>query len=253
MINSNPQYNDLIDSYLDNSMSLAEQESFMLELENNAELKKEYAFHLELQQAIADPEYDKVKATISEVVNPNEKELNLSQGKPAIYRVLKYAAAIVAIVIATVFITQYFPSEHTSAALMNDYFEPYPAYNTFRGDVTTEDLIESAFSNYELKKYKAAESDFAQLTAGDPSNMAFIFYQANALLAQNNFDGAQQLFTQVVESRNDLFSDQAKWYMVLSVLGGEDVESAKSILNEIVDDPNSSYKQKATELLGRLK
>ncbi len=253
MINSNPQYNDLIDAYFDDSMSIEERDSFIKELENNAQLKREFDFQLEIQQAISDPNYDDVNAAIEEVLYPQGKKASAKTGIIQLRSILKYAALIVVVLSISFLITQNLESaENKSIALVDEYFEPYPAYNTFRGEVDIAVLIESAFEKYESKQYAAASSDFAQLMAANPENMAFPFYNGNTQFALENYQEAHLLFLQVVESDNELFKRQAKWYLALCYLAMDKVESAREVFVEISQETDSNYNQRANEILGQL-
>ena len=252
MINGNPQYEDLIDSYFDNTMSGDERESFMNELESNDQLKREFAFQTELQEAIADPGYEKVIETIEKVVRPNQTKDKPVGYKPIVRRLLRYAAIVLPILVIAIGLTYFLPSQSSDSSLFSSYFEPYPAYNTFRGETDTKALIESAFQNYESKNFDAATSDFSQLTLTYPSNMAYKFYQGNALLAQQDFEQAQIIFSQVAESEDELFAVQAKWYLGLCYLGKGQKEEARKIFEALREDAGSGYGNKAAKVLQEL-
>lgn len=250
MIGENQQYNAQIDSYFDDSMSSDEKKSFLNELENNAELKKEFSLQVELQQAISDSGYDKVNEIIAEVLNPDID--NKKDTKSRVYQILKYAAVISAILICTFLLSLFFKTDNSAVTLMAQHFEPYPAYNTFRGETNNEELIESAFRNYELKKYQEAEVNFGQLIDGEPTNMAFVFYKANALMAYGDYKAAIPLLKSVVESENDLLGEQANWYLALSYLGNNNIEEARSLFLTIKQNENSKYSTSASELLDEI-
>jgi len=253
MTSENQQYQALIDSYFNDTMSTVEKEAFVNELENNVQLKKEFSFQLDMHKAISDSGYDNVSAVIEDVLNPKKENQSESNRQVIMYRILKYAAVVAAILVFTVLLSRMLPPDNSSSKLASEYFEPYPAYNTFRGESNSKDLMNLAFSNYELKKYTEARANFEQLAKNEPSNMAYIFYEANALLATADFKAATPLLNKVVESENELLGDQARWYLALSLLGANNIEAAKSLLLTIKIDKNSKYNIKASELIKKLR
>ncbi|MEM9548061.1 MAG: tetratricopeptide repeat protein [Bacteroidota bacterium] len=253
MVNSNPQYSDRIDAYFDNAMNAEERQSFLKELENNSKLKREFDFQLEVQQAISDPGYDEVNAVIEEVLYPRGRKSSDAKKNSNLKSIFMYAAVIVFVLtLAFLFLQKNNVAENTPAALVADYFEPYPAYNTFRGESNIQGIIESAFQRYESGKFESASADFKLLSTAHPENMAYLFYEGNAQFALGNYQAARQLFQQVIDNETDLFVKQAKWYLALSYLALEDQNSALLILQEIQSDQGSTYKLKASELIDLL-
>ena len=103
-----------------------------------------------------------------------------------------------------------------------------------------------------LTKFDEAIAQFVLVLNENGEHPMCNFYMGLCYMEKNNFKQAINSFQKVIIEKDNLFIEQAEWYMALSMLKTNEVKESYTILNRIVD--NKEYYQKnAKELLNKLK
>lgn len=110
-----------------------------------------------------------------------------------------------------------------------DYFVPYPDLLSMRGN---EGDMGSAMRYYTLQNYEEAIEEFNKLVS-DSINHEVLFYQAIAALAIERYQLAENNLEKLLESEDNQYWQQTKWFLALSYWQNGQVEEAKDLLSKI--------------------
>ncbi|GAA4111553.1 hypothetical protein GCM10022393_09350 [Aquimarina addita] len=237
------EHEELIDKYLQGTLSEIEKEQFDSLLENSSIFSKNVAL-IENLKVVAGTE-DRVALRKQMAVFESKID-----NEPTVFSLLAYKKYIVAasiILLAVIAgLTFFNPFAANTDQLYASNFEPYKNVVTpiVRGDNEDSDEFK-AFTLYENKNYKDAAVQFEALfTVTQRSYL--LLYQANALLADNQIKKAIPLLEKHL-SYNDELSERGRWYLALAYIKEKRNEEAIILLNEIVQ--NGSFKKGSAEIL----
>jgi hypothetical protein len=240
---------DLIQSYLDRSLSAIEKEKLEKRLKEEPLLKTMY---LEQQQLINGIRYSHLQHKLEQLraleATLPALDLNAQKGRQfslqRYWKPLAVAASISIIVVTFIFLNR--PDD--PAELYASYFEPYP--NIFEPIVRGENDVVSkrsiAFQAYESGNYTQAASLFTELLQ-EKKEPGMLLLLGNANLMLNNTKEARNNFITLINDFEE-YDLQSKWYLGLSYLKEGDLKSAQLIMRE-VSNSEYSYAGKAKELL----
>jgi FimV-like protein len=174
------------------------------------------------------------------------------EGQARVVSFKAYWKPLAAAAAVALFISSYLLLTRTTepAELYAQNFKPYP--NVFepvvRGTREQNQRAE-AFAAYERGDYALAAEDFnALLKIREEPEILLLLGNANLILGKTS--EAKENFVTLSKDFDDL-DGLAKWYLSLCYLKMGDRDSAKVLLEEIAGQ-ESSYQQKARELLKRL-
>jgi tetratricopeptide (TPR) repeat protein len=240
---------DLIQSYLDRSLSETEREKLEKRLKEEPLLKTMYQ---EQQQLISGIRYAHLQHKLEQLKALELTLPELEKSKPAGNQIslLRYwkplaAAACISMIAVTFFLLN---RPEDPAKLYANYFEPYP--NIFepivRGESNTVSKRSIAFQSYEAGDYQKAATLFQELLT-EKKEPGMLLLLGNANLILNNTKEARNNFIMLINDFDE-YDVQGKWYLGLSYLKEGDVKSAQLIMREL-SNSEYSYAGKAKELL----
>jgi hypothetical protein len=117
---------------------------------------------------------------------------------------------------------------------------------------TYDEVLENALEKYKAESYSKAIELFNLLLTHFPGDINALFYIGLCNYQQGQSDQAIANLTKVIDHKNKLLSEEAKWYVALSYIKKADTKEAKRFLNEIISE-NGFYKGQATVKLSQLK
>ncbi len=259
-----------IANYLDNQMNAAEEEAFMMELTNDADLRRQYEEEL----------------MVATILNNDEKN-NQKQHEPApvlpLWKKYRLIASIVLLIAAAGILYFVFhkdestqpkivsnqtdksydpsarknqpsnPATNSPDAIFNQFYKPYSSEN---------DPVELSnfYNDYKSKKYNsviaAKESDYQTMGTDDKKDLLshyLHFYKGLCWLEKNDAEKAIEEFNAASKSapQNKSPYVDAQWWLVLALLKENEKEKAIVIAKKIVQS-DSQYKNEASKLLTAL-
>lgn len=241
---------DLIQSYLDRSLSDTEREKLEKRLKEEPLLKTMYQ---EQQQLISGIRYSHLQHKLEQLKALEMTLPELENNKPAgklislqrYWKPLAAAACISIMVVAFIFLNR--PDD--PAELYANYFEPYP--NIFEPTVRGDNTVSKrslAFQAYDAGDYQKAATLFQELLT-EKKEPGMLLLLGNANLILNNTKEARNNFITLINDFDE-YDIQGKWYLGLSYLKEGDVKRAQLIMREL-SNSEYSYAGKAKELLKR--
>lgn len=160
---------------------------------------------------------------------------------------LKYGiAASVVFILGLLFWLQPWNSESSSGDLYTAYFYPDPGLPVPMSS-TDSYQFDDGMVSYKEEKYKEAQDIWSKLAQAQSTD-TLTFYLAMAKLNQKEFESSSQLLDQILEDPNSEFYQKALWYRSLIYLKEDKKESAIQLLDNL-----NSPLYKKEELLEKLK
>ncbi|MBI9038216.1 MAG: tetratricopeptide repeat protein [Bacteroidales bacterium] len=238
-----------IDKYFEGEMSENELIEFEKKMKSNKKLKAEVEFQKELQDSLNDKQIFDLKNNLEKIHNEAKNAQNSETNQEPVVRELfikkiQLAAAVIIIMIiaSSVF---YFMNNRTMSneTLYGIYYEPAKTMLVVRSGNNDEVNLMQALQKYNHNDYDGAIEVFEK----DNSKMAK-FFLALSYMETNRVLDAVNLLKAIIEENDNLFVDQAEWYLGLCYLKLNETEKAIIQFSKI-SQSNSIYKIKSEEIL----
>lgn len=131
-------------------------------------------------------------------------------------------------------------------------FEPYPGddlENITRGSKDPINAYERFQLNYVEKEYESSLEAFNDMSASMQENDNLLFLKANALLALKRYSEAITILERVSKSNKSGYQVEALYYLALAELQRENIDRAKVLLDQYVQDTRAIEQNRAREIL----
>jgi TolA-binding protein len=165
---------------------------------------------------------------------------------------LNYAAVIGgALIIGS--LTLFSGGELSTEKIMNEYYKPYEPATSQRAAVAGTDVDFSlALEFYNTRDYKKAAALFSKVLESKPGDMQIELLNGVSNFEEKKYPEAKQSFGKVIDDKNNLYIDQAQWYLALCYLNTKETEKAQQLL-AIIEKEKGFYKKDARRILRGLK
>lgn len=240
------EFNRFLERYLEGKMQSAEKKWFEAEVEGNPGLKKELELrrkisgHLENQDAIA------FRQSLMSAEARHRKAR--AQRKAATKHVIQYAAVFAGlIIIASLGL---FTLRNTSDAdIASKYSPEYVPLSVSR---TSSAMIDEAYSlateYYNSGNYTEAIKWFNRIVDAD---MQVEFLKGSSHMQISEYDKAIGSFSKVVDDNDNLFIEDARFYLAVCYLQTGELDSSKQLLEAIAGSENR-HRKDARKLLKKI-
>lgn len=164
-------------------------------------------------------------------------------------------AAVLAVLLGTVYLTQFAASPADTDALFAEHFSPYEDLITQRGEAENS-FLTLAMAAYNEEDYERANSIFKILCGDLPDSRQVTepinyLYYANSLLAAGNTQAAIEQLSKLEKRGEAAMSPVVMWYSALAYLKAGKTEDATRYLNALMAE-GGGYGKRAEEVLGEL-
>jgi len=133
------------------------------------------------------------------------------------------------------------------------YYEPYDVTMVYRSSAeNTDKLFQEAMMKYDQSRFRDAIVIFEQLLKTDPGDMASTLYSGISYMEVDQYHKADRSFDKIIVHNDNLFIEQAEWYLGFCYLMTDEPDNARKHFEKIAAS-NSSYKETASEIINRLK
>jgi tetratricopeptide (TPR) repeat protein len=240
----------LIDRYMNGEMEKEELNWFEGEVNKDKTLSAEIKLQYEIGSSILDEEEMDLRAQLGKI----EQQVLPKKAKFVSFRNMnRGAAAAVASILLLLAVAAWLLLSHgiprSNDQLFARYYEPYKSLASVRsGDQVVDNLLTNALQNYEKGDFIAALSLFEQVLVADSKDATSRFYQGISFLETQKYQNAGNSFHSVINHRDNLFIEQAQWYLGLCYLRTDESEKARDQFNRIVDS-KGHYSKNAKKIL----
>jgi tetratricopeptide (TPR) repeat protein len=244
------RYTEWIDSYVDGEMDDEGRKNFEAELSFNRDLSLEYHLEKDLNNILAQDDLLDFRAKCILAQN----ELNVSSKKIVkvvqITRKYWYAAAsVLLIVMITGGLFLINPGGYSAEKLFKMYYKSGETIGVSRsGNVN---MVE-ALRYFSKNDFQTAEGLFDEVLANDPHNIAVMYYCGISNIEIKNYPKAIQMFESIIGDNDNLYKENAEWYLGLSQLAAGQIDQANGIFRKIAAAPGHFYSNDAKSILEKL-
>jgi tetratricopeptide (TPR) repeat protein len=253
---STPQKIEGIDQYLNGELAGGGLAEFEAELSNNPGLAAELELYAEIDRAIMETGVMGLREKLGAIgretkLEEKQKRSIIARTKPSRLAIATIAASLVlALGIAGLMGRHKAPA--SGPELYGRYYSPYQATGIFRsGDALVDSKLAKALGKFDAGQYQAAIELFGEVLQVDKNNPVGNFYSGMAFQQTGQPSRALGAYTNVVRDRDNLFIEQAQWYIGLCYLQAENREKAYQQFKKIAKS-DSFYQEKASAILRKI-
>ncbi len=244
-----------IEKYIDNELVGEDLKSFEDEFYSNSDLKSDVKLHKDVNAAIGERDIIDLRDHLGEIskdsyTNESKSIIMLRPNFSSSLMKRSLAASILIIVGLTAMLKL---APVNNEKLYDKYYEAYPSYGLSRSASTDMDQnLKQGLVLFSEQNYADALGVFKSIIENDTENSVARFYAGQSYQNLDENRNAINEYKSVVEHQQNLFVEQAEWYMSLCLIKEGEKQMAAQQLNKIVAS-NGYYTQDAKTLLRRLK
>ncbi|MDP4184605.1 MAG: hypothetical protein Q8862_05520 [Bacteroidota bacterium] len=242
-----------IEGYLENELSAEMMASFEDELMYNPGLEEEVNLYDEINQAIAESDVMDLRAKLEDIRGIEEQKPK-TRGISRFLHVRnswKVAAACVVVSLALSGTMQYFSYQGTGD-LYGEFYSKYQPSGVFRSGSASESVLVKALQKYNEQRYNEALSLFKIVIRQNANDPTGNFYTGMSYQELKQYQKAIYHYDKVIRNQDNLFVEQAQWYMGLCLLQTNDKKRAAYVFGKIAEG-DGYYSQKANKILYKIK
>ena len=231
-------------------MTESERQWFIKEMEDNPDLKLEVDLRKKSDEILKKQSVMSLRIKLSELEDKRrQKERAAVVKKMAL---LKYVAAFGGVVLITSLIL-FSGKTLTSEDIVNQFYQAYEAPSVQRSSSTdtNSDYI-LGLKYYNAQDYRNAASQFSKVLEKNPNDMQTHLLSGVSKMEEKKYNDAKRSFTTVIDDKDNLFIESAKWYLALCYLKTEENTKASELLDSIRKE-GGLYRREAKKILRKIK
>lgn len=227
---------DLFEKHHLGKLSEKERLTFEKDLELNKSLANEYQDFVQIRNSLTNADSQRLRNKIGEIIK-QEEQVRKNRIIPKSYLV---AASLLAIACLSFYLYIVYPSKNEK--LYSEFHTPYKETISVLGSKNSP--FEECLSLYNQSDYFKAKNCFGQLS----KNAEVFFLSAMCMLETDEYKSAIKELKKV-ENISSTYLEESNWYLVLLYLREGEYKEAKERLNNILNNPKSSYKKESAKRL----
>lgn len=248
------KYEQFIQPFLDGELSREELDWFSKELESNAVLAEDIRLYREVDNAIREQDVMDLRDQL-DVIHNSIGDPSAEPARQSRYRkVLSYAAiASLAILLSLGVLLKVQHNKLTNDQIFEKHYEPYEVTMIYRSaESDYQKALSQAMTRYEAKDYIGAIELFENILAKDPADMASSLYSGISYMETEQYSKADTKFRKIINHNDNLFVEQAEWYLGFCYLHtGQNLEAREQFKEIAASD--GSYSKKAKKIMRSIK
>jgi len=240
--------NDTIENYLNGSAGKAEETWLLGEMHDNKDLAREVELRRRTNQILADKSTIQLRGKLNAI---EMKRRSAGSVRRAALKVSKYAAAFVAM--ALISAALYFPlRQNSDNKLYDKYYTQYVSPGSVRSvSAVNNTLMINALESYQAHEYEKAIFYLEQVLSTEQNNMESVFMHGMANMEVKNYPAASGSFNKVLQQNDNLYLEDAAWYLGLCyMMTGETDRAVRQF--DLIAASKSRYNKEARKLAKRL-
>lgn len=234
-----------IEEFLDGSLTESESSQFKKDLESDPMLFSEFKMRLEVNNAIRDKNLvefqDLLKIQFKK--QASHTTVNLQKDILKTWHLAAASFALIVVVGGLWYILSNKP--YSTERLVTKYYKPAKSILQYRSlELNSDEALKEAFNYYQQNDYINALKFFNSLD----NQITAKFYSGICYIELEKFDEALESFEFVITDRDNLFVEQAEWYLGLIYLMNDQKTQALEQFGKIAKS-DSYYATQAEEIL----
>ncbi len=240
----------LISKYLSRELDSVQSAGFEEALRTSPALRQEINLYKEVDRALADTEVLDLRSQLNAMHEPMLQEI-LVNTRRSDRQYARYVAAAAAIaVIIGIGVLGFLRNQDS---IVGRFYHPYAMTMVTRSSNMDIDLIlREALIRYDNHKYREAVILFEKVLDSDPEMIPANLYAGISYFEIKEYSNAEKSLDRVIKHNDNLYIEQAEWYMGFCYLMTGRKEKAIHQFRKIADG-KGYYNDKAKKILNRLK
>lgn len=242
-----------MEGYINNTLTEQQMSLFEDELIHNKDLYTEIELMKDIDRSIQENDIMQLRNNLRNIAHENNNEKQAEQSITGRFWHRRMAIAVVAAsLILLLGITTLI--RYTSGGdVYHDFYARYETTGISRAsDLTPDGAFSLALQKYNKQDYESALNLMQEVISKDPNNMAGHFYSGVSLQELGKYQNAIKEYEIVVIDKDNLFMEQAEWYIGLCYIQIREEKKAVQQFKKIADS-NGFYKDKAVAILRKMK
>jgi tetratricopeptide (TPR) repeat protein len=242
--------NNAIEDWLGGRADRAGREWLAGEMAKDPELAREVNLRRRTDEILADRQVMELRSKLSVIGRKKRAAVPL---RGIIVKGARYAAAVALIaLISSAIYLELKPGTSPEQLYASSYtrYESPGAVRSASGEGNA--LMENAIASYSAKEYEKAIIFLEQIINSDRNDMESVFMHGMANMEVKNYPVASGSFSRVIEHNDNLYLEDAEWYLGLCYMMTGNREKALSQFRSIAAS-ESRYKRQAARLSRKLK
>ena len=240
-----------IERYNAGEMSESEKQWFLKELEGNEKLRNEVNLRKRTDEILKNQNVMSLRNKLSEIENRRKEVKNpVKDSKKTVF--IRYAAVFAGLILIGS-IAMFSGKNLNSEKIMKHYYKIYePPTSQRSAESGTNADFTLALEFYNTHDYEKAAVLFNKVLENKPNDMQTVLLKGVANFEEKKYPEAKQSFVKVIDNKDNLYIDQAQWYLALCYLNTYETEKAKQLFKIIVN-VDGIYKSDAKKIIRGLK
>lgn len=243
-----------LESYIHSELSSEELASFEAELTSNQKLMDEIDLIKNIDLALKETDVMQLRSNLQSIageIASNKQTERSFAGKFKAKRIV--LSTVAASVILLLGITGIMSRQSSRDKTYQKFYNRYEASGIVRSaNLTANQALAEALQRFENKDYKAALDLFSEVVSRDQNNMVGHFYAGASLQETGKYKNAIKEYETVIIDKDNLFTEQAEWYIGLCYLQTNENKKAYKQFKKIAKN-EGFYQQKAQSILSKIK
>ncbi len=242
-----------LESYINSELSDEELASFETELTSNKKLQEEIELIKNIDLALNETDVMQLRSNLQgiagEIASNEQTERSFAGRFKAKRIVLSTVAASLILLLGITGII----SRQSGDNIYQKFYTRYEATGIVRSANTSANkTLTEALQKFENQDYKAALDLFSEIIAKDQNNMVGHFYAGVSLQETGKYQNAIEEYQTVIIDKDNLFTEQAEWYIGLCYLQTNEDKKAYKQFKKIAKN-EGFYQHKAQAILNKIK
>lgn len=238
-----------IEQYRFGPMSESERFDFEQELITNPQLNQEFQLDIEIEASLKQYDIIDLRRKLLHVMHEEKALVKLPIKKSFQSHWYMIAASITFLILLGGAFRLMNPVTYTNNTLFEMYYTGENAHNLTRSAGNTND---EAMSKYRAGDFNGALILFNEILDKDADNIYIRYYTGLASIETNQNEKAAKEFQYIIRQKNNLFVENAEWYLALSYLKNNKVKESKALLTQITNNASNTHKKEAAQILKRI-
>lgn len=243
----------IIQKYLDHDLSDKDMKRFEADLEVNTELQSDLGLYREIDEALADTE---VLAFRDQLTDLRKETKQGSGGGKKPLRFTKpwhYAATAAVALMLAIGLASFLDRPLNNKDLLKKYYKPYEVALINRSISTELDVTLKMAEHYYLQgDFAQASQHFEEVLAVEPERIGAQFYNGISQYELEKYESADASFNKVIEHNDNMFVENAEWYLGLCYLAmGENQRARRQFA--MIASSNHEKSEEAKKLIRKLR
>ena len=233
------------EDYIDGNLSKEEIQSILNQQEFDPEVDEELFLRGEINDALRDKSFQDLRTLLRTQLDSNSPEVRLAAQRD-ILKTWHLAAASFALILVVGGLWYILSNKpYSTERLVSKYYKPaHPILQVRSVELSNDDALKEAFSFYQQNDFANALKYFNTLE----NQITAKFYSGVCYIELEQFDKAILSFEYVINDKDNLFVEQAEWYLGLIYLMNNQKGQALDQFKKIAGS-QSYYSNQAEEIL----